>query len=195
MWPVAIGIHAASRIAAALLLLWAFDAIAADTKRNTADDDATFVAGDFPRPALEVTTTKVPRFDSVDMAVMPQQGSGMGLSFGISTFTPTQPLMAPGGLQSHSLDLGVRWRYTLDGTTRFDVTAYRHVPNNDAMSLIESRDPGYGARVEMALGGTQKLQKGFATQKAFIGLQLESGARLYLKRSGGGPMLYYRNTF
>ena len=193
MWPVAVGIHAASRIAAVLLLLWACDAIASDAKRNVAAVDDTLVAGDFPRPALEVTTTRVPRFDSVDMSVMPQQGSGMGLSLGVSTFTPAQPLMAP-GMQSRSLDLGVRWRYTLDGNTRFDVTAYRHVPGNDAMSLIENRDPGYGARVELALG-TQKLQKGFATQKAFVGLQLESGARLYLKRSGGGPMLYYRNSF
>ena len=178
MWPVAIGIHAVSRVAAIMLLFWACDAIAAPAEAA----------------ALEVTTTRVPGFDSLDISVMPQQRSGMGLSFGVSTFTPVQPLFAPPGLQSHSLDLGVHWRYTLDGNYRFDVTAYRHMTGNDAMSLIESRDPGYGARVEMALGSS-KLRKGFATQKAFIGLQLESGARVYLKRSGGGPMLYYRNSF
>jgi hypothetical protein len=135
------------------------------------------------------------RWSRIDFSsLVPQDRSGMGLSLGISSLAGTQSPFAPPAFATHTLDLGVHWRYTLGGDYRFDVTAYRHMPGTDAISLIESRDPGYGARVEMALG-SEKLRKGFVAEKGFVGLQLESGARVTLKRSGGGPMLYYRNSF
>ena len=193
--------HIFARLAAVALLLWACDAIAAATGRGAAQPDATVVAGDFPRPSLEVSTSTMPRLDGVDgaarssrldLSVMPQQHSGIGLSLGINTFSATLPSF--GAPNSQSLDLGLRWRYMLDSHSRVDVTAYRRLPNNDAISLIESRDPSYGARVEMAFG-SNRLRKGFVAEHGFVGLQLESGARLTVKRTGGVPMLYYRNTF
>ena len=93
-----------------------------------------------------------------------------------------------------SVDFGLHWRYTLDSHYRFDVTAYRRGPNPDAISLIESHDPTYGARVELGLGSIGK-SKGFVANKGFLGFQLESGARVTIKRSGGVPMPCSRNTF
>jgi hypothetical protein len=196
MQATAIHTHAVARIAAWTLLLCASDAMALATERSPAQPDATVVAGDFPRPALEVTTSNTPRFDSVETSLMPQQQrSGVGLSFGVTNFAAPRVGFTPPGTLGRTLDLGVHWRYTLDSSTRFDVTAYRRMPdNNDAISLIESHDPSYGARVEMSLG-SDKLRKGFVAEKAFIGIQLEGGARLTVKRSFGGPMLYYRNSF
>ena len=95
---------------------------------------------------------------------------------------------------ARSIDLGVHWRYTFDSSYRFDVTAYRRMPNADAISLIESREPTYGARVEMGFG-SDNLRKGFVADRGFVGLELESGARLGVKRKNGGPMFYYRNAF
>ncbi|HEY8049207.1 MAG TPA: hypothetical protein VIE63_08545 [Ramlibacter sp.] len=197
--------HTAARVmAAALLLLWACDAIALDTEREASAPDATVVAGDFPRPALEVTTSTMPRFGTadgttqasrVDLSVMPRQASGVGLSLGVTRYSAPAAGFAPYPQASQSLDLGLRWRYTLDSSHRFDVTAYRRMPESDAMSMIESRDPSYGARVEMALGGKGQLHRGFVAEHGFVGFQLESGARLTVKRSGGVPMLYYRNSF
>ena len=46
----------------------------------------------------------------------------------------------------------------------------------------------------MGLGSAQ-MSKGFTADKGFVGLQLESGARLGVKRKNGGPMFYYRNAF
>ena len=190
-------------VAVAALLLWACDALATPVPRDAqVNADATVVAAGVPRPALEVTTGTLPSFDveggthasRADVTVMPQSGSGVGLSLGINSAAAPLPGFGPYSQPSESLDLGLRWRYTFDGGQRFDVTAYRRMPQRDALSMVQSRDPSYGARFEMALGAP-KLRKGFVTPHAFIGLQLESGARLTVKRSGGVPMIYYRNKF
>lgn len=202
MHAIAIHTDSAKRMVAVALLLWTCEAVATSSDRTSPPSDATVVAGDFPRPALEVTTTTTPRFDNVDgatrssrvdLSVMPQQASGMGLAIGINSFS-TMPGFAAGPLGSQSLDLGLRWRYVQGSRYRVDFTAYRRMANSDAISLIESRDPSYGARVEMALG-SERLRKGFVAEHGFVGFQLESGARLTVKRSGGVPMLYYRNDF
>jgi len=77
---------------------------------------------------------------------------------------------------------------------RLNITTYRRTPGYDAISLIESRDPAHGVRVEMALGADQ-ARKGFIADHGFVGFQLESNARLGIKKSGGVPGLYYRKGF
>jgi len=68
------------------------------------------------------------------------------------------------------------------------------VQNADALSMIERHEPTYGARVEMGLGQS-RLHKGFVADRGFVGLQLESGARLGVKRVNRAPLIYYRNKF
>jgi hypothetical protein len=154
------------------------------------------------RLQFEVSTSALPRLDGeagsrdsrVDFLILPLRPNSVGLSFGINNRMPgltALPLMP--GVQATSVDLGLHWRYTLDSTYRVDITAWRRTPV-DAMSLIESRDPSYGARVELPMGSTS-MAHGFVADKGFVGVQLEGGARITVKRSRGVPMVYYRNTF
>jgi hypothetical protein len=155
-------------------------------------------------PRLEVDTATLPRFDSVDGALhssrmdvtlLPHRRSGVGFAFGVSSVSGTNSAVAPWASGMPTMDFGVHWRVTLDSNYRFDVTAYRRVQNADAISLIESHDPEYGARVELGLGSIQGRSKGFVSNRGFVGFQLESGARVTIRRKSGGPMLYYRNAF
>jgi hypothetical protein len=129
----------------------------------------------------------------VDVSLFPQQAAGLGAVVGMSGFSARQP--QPLGLQPQrpSVDVGVRWSHKLQ-SQQVDITAWRRMSvEDDAYSLVQARQPVYGARFEMALSGARK--QGFAADLGFIGLQLQSGARISIKRKNGGPMLYYRTTF
>ena len=178
--------------------------LAASFDVYAAPDAMLVAAAELPRPQVEVSTATTPRFDAVDTAtrssrlgvtLLPLRRSAVGLAFGMNSLSGMNPALGPGSAALPSMDFGVHWRYTFDSNFRFDVTAYRRVPNSDAISLIESRDPSYGARIELGLGSIAARSKGFVSDRGFLGFQLESGARVTVKRSGGKPMLYYRNTF
>lgn len=150
----------------------------------------------------EISSTTLPGFDSeapststrLDMTWLPPRRSALGLSFGM-TRTEGLGLGMPAHLgSSQSLDVGLHWRYTMDTNYRIDVTAWRRAVPADALSAIHLREPSYGARVEMRIGRAP-TGTGFVAERGFIGLQLESGARVTLRRSGGRPMLYYRAKF
>jgi hypothetical protein len=152
----------------------------------------------------EVSSTSLPRFEPdggtrtsrIDMTLLPPLRSALGLSLGMTAIDGLG-LGFPANLGSigQSLDVGLHWRYTPDGNYRIDVTAWRRVSPQDAASLIYLREPSaYGARVEMRIGRAP-VEPGFVAQRGFIGFQLESGARITVRRSGGKPMLYYRSNF
>lgn len=162
-------------------------------------------AADRTRPQFEVSSSSLPRFDNtdgathtsrIDMTWLPPRRSALGLSVGmVSLDGPALAPFAPRpGFAPNTVDLGLHWRYTLDSAYRVDVTAWRRLMPADAMTLVQTREPSYGARVEMRLGGGVP-QNGFVAERGFVGLQLESGARVTLKRSGGKPMVYYRSRF
>jgi hypothetical protein len=168
------------------------------------DPPAIVAAADTPRPQVEVSASTLPRFDSVDtaahtsridMTLLPQRRSGLGLAIGVSSLAGANKAIAPWAANVSTLDFGIHWRLTMDSNYRFDVTAYRRAPNSDVISLIENRDPTYGARVELGMGSIKGRSNGFVADRGFLGFQLESGARLTVKRSHGTPMLYYRNSF
>lgn len=103
-----------------------------------------------------------------------------------------QPLAGASALPG-SVDIGLQWRQPLSSQRYVDITAWRRVaPAPDAMSLIQQQDTVYGARVEMKL--TSPSLKRFLSDK-FIGMQLDSGARIGLKKTNGNPTIYYRNQF
>jgi hypothetical protein len=156
------------------------------------------------RPQLEVSASSLPRFENIDgsnrtsridMTWLPPRRTALGLSLGMGTVDDsTLPQFGPRNGSPTTLDLGLRWRHTLDGNYRIDVTAWRRLMPPDALTLVQTREPSYGARVEMSLGsGIPK--SGLVADRGFVGLQLESGARVTLKRSGGKPMIYYRTKF
>lgn len=151
----------------------------------------------------EVSVTSLPRFEPdgatrasrVDMSWLPPRRSALGLSVGLSSIDGLG-IVVPANLGSNgqSMDVGLHWRYTRDSNYRVDVTAWRRMTPVDAASLIHLHEPSYGARVEMRIGRAP-TQPGFVAERGFVGFQLESGARISVRRSGGKPMLYYRTKF
>jgi hypothetical protein len=167
-------------------------------------EPVTVAAADIPQRQFEISGSSLPRFDSsdnatqsnrIDLALMPSSRSGVGVALGLTSLSGSRwNSLAPArNPASPAVDVGLQWRYTLDSNYRIDVSAWRRMPGNDAIALIESREPSYGARVEMQMGASRS--KGFTADKGFLGFQLESGARISVKRKNGGPMFYYRNAF
>jgi len=155
---------------------------------------------------LEVTAATLPRFDPVDSAtsasrldlsLLTARPSAVGLAVGMSNLSPqnTPAPTALGAAVRPALDVGVHVRHTLDSNHQIDVTAYRRMTQQpDAYMLVQQQQPRYMARVEMNLNNSRKKAP-LVADKGFLGVQLDSGARLSLRRKNGGPMLYYRNTF
>jgi hypothetical protein len=157
---------------------------------------------DQPQVRVELRTTTLPRLEAqdaggqaqrVDLSLMPANSGGVGAVVGLSGYGGGA---SPLGLQTQrtSLDIGLRWSHTLRSQEQLDITAFRRMNNSpdDAYTLTQMRDPVYGARVELNLAG-KKNRLGF--DRGLFGLQLESGARISIRRKDGGPMVYYRSNF
>lgn len=154
-----------------------------------------------PSMRVQVQTSALPRIDAldsgfqaprVDVALFPSpQATGLSAVFGLSTPRPGI-LLQP--TANNSVDLGLRWTQRLQGRHLIDVTAWRRMnAEHDAATLLQMRNPTvYGARVELNL---KPVRKAGLTFDRGIGLQLESGARISIKRKNGGPMVYYRTSF
>ena len=150
---------------------------------------------------LEVNASSVPRLENqdvgfqaprVDLSLAPQK-RGLGVVFGMSGFSAHPTIQPNAFAPSASMDLGLRWRQVV-ASKQVDVTAWRRMSTDeDAYSLIQQRQPMYGARVEMKLDDARK--SGFMALRGFLGFQLESGAKISVKRKDGRPMVYYRTSF
>jgi hypothetical protein len=151
---------------------------------------------------LEVYSSTLPRLDAqdsgfqaprVDLSLSPHSRSGLGVVLGMSNFGPRSAIQPNNFASAPSMDLGLRWRQVV-ASKQVDVTAWRRMSTDqDAYSLIQQRQPVYGARVEMKLddGGKSRL----SAVGGFLGFQLESGAKIAVKRKDGRPMIYYRTSF
>lgn len=157
-----------------------------------------------PRDApllLEVRSADVPRLDMADaplstsrlsLTVMPQARSAVGLSLGLNASNvPGIHSLAP-DTQRRALDIGVLLRHTLQNQQHIDVMAWKRLQPEDAYTLAQMQQPTYGARVELNLA---PARTGFVADRGFLGVQLQGGARITLKRKDGMPMVYYRTTF
>lgn len=153
-----------------------------------------------PNPAsrFELSASSIPNFDSgeaarstrLDMIWLPPRRPSVGLALGLTSndgmgFRPFGTSAAP------AVDLGVHWRY--DDLYRIDVSAWRRMPTQDAPALNQDRQSSYGARLEMQMN--KSSARSFRIDHGFLGMQLEGGARIGVRRSGGHPMLYYRTSF
>jgi hypothetical protein len=155
-------------------------------------------------PQLEMSARSLPRFDNtdgathssrIDMSLLAPRPSALGLSLGMTSLEgPGMSAGRPFASASPGLDVGLHWRYTSESNYRFDVTAWRRMNAVDTATLIQNRESTYGARVEMRVASVPK--SGFVADRGFLGFQLESGARITLRKGGGGkPMVYYRTKF
>lgn len=154
-----------------------------------------------PGLRMQVQTSAVPRIDTqeagfqaprVDVSVGAANASGKGVGAVLGLSSPpsaTAAAATPQGLQPRTaVDMGLR--YTQG---QVDVTGWRRMNAAEgAQAVVDPMEPVYGARVEMNLGS----RKGpFAFEKGFLGLQMEGGGRITVKRKNGGAMVYYRNNF
>jgi len=153
------------------------------------------------RAQFEISTSSVPRFDAdgqqrtprIDMTLLSRNRPSLGLSLGVSNFDGSPfaggaPLAAPGP----SADIGLHWRSSSNGNYDVEVSAWRHLATPDALEMVLQRQASYGARFEMQLPSPHH---GFVADRGFLGMQLESGARITVRRKEHVPMLYYRNQF
>lgn len=151
---------------------------------------------------MEVNTSSVPRLDAqensfqaprVDLSLLPPGGNGLGFAVGMSGLSQRDvPAPTFGPAARPNLDVGLRYRQTVD-SRQVDITAWRRMTQPQDVSLLAQQNaPLYGARVEMKLSPAKTP---LFADKGFVGFQLESGARIQLRRSQGRPMVYYRNTF
>lgn len=189
--------------AAAALLLAAFNAFAQEEGPPALAASAAIPQERARALQMEVSASMLPRFDNIDgssrnsridMSWLPPRRSALGLSVGMTSMDG--PALAAGSATAGTaanVDLGLHWRYTLDSQHRIDVKAWRRMPPGEVADLVQSRQPTYGARVEMQLGSAPRT--GFVADRGFLGLQLEGGARITVRRSGGRPMIYYRTRF
>jgi hypothetical protein len=153
---------------------------------------------------IAISASNLPRFDNfdgssrtqqrLDMALLSPGRSAFGVTMGITGLSPTRPGFNAGAADSlPGVNLGLQYRYMFDNNRRIDITAWREMGRpNDALSMVQSRDAGFGARVEMQLAGSRSP---LVAERGFVGVQLDGGARIALRRSGGKPMVYYRSKF
>lgn len=152
---------------------------------------------------MEVQTSTLPRLESqdsgfqaprVDLSLFPTRPTALGNLGPVLGFSNLGARHGHLGLAPDrpSVDLGLRWTHRLPGRHQIDVMAWRRLNTpDDAYTMTLVRPPVYGARVEMNLKpASSKLFQG-----GFVGLQLQSGAKISIKRKNGGPMIYYRTTF
>ena len=186
----------------AFLLVVSLPAVRAQEARAAEREVVVAQAHVEPPMRLQVQTSTLPRLDAqdsgfqaprVDLSLTPLTASGSGLGAVVGLASPSS-LGAPGLQPRTSVDLGLRWTQRLQSQHRIDITAWRRMNMpDDAYSLVQMREPVYGARVEMNLSGGRK--SGLLFDTGFIGMQLEGGARITVKRKDGRPMVYYRTTF
>lgn len=196
---------------ACLGLLLATGAATAADPANRTSDTATFTPtplaatdGAMPVPGsvIEISSSSLPRFDNVDgrteqrvdMALLSPGRASFGVTMGITGLSPSRYAFNAGpGDGLSGVNMGLQWRYTVDNNLRVDIKAWREMGRaSDALALVQSRDPGYGARVELQMSGSSSP---LVLERNFVGMRLDSGARITIKRSMGRPMLYYRNQF
>ena len=208
--------HQASRLAAgcvcAGLLLGAGAALAAEPVA-WASETASFTpvplaAADGAVPmsgsVIEISTSNLPRFDNfdgstrtqqrIDMALLSPGKSAFGVTMGVNGLSPSRFGLNAGANDGLTgVNLGLQWRYIFDNNRRVDIRAWRELGRpNDALAMIQSREAGYGAQVEMQLAGSRSP---LVAERGFVGLQLDGGAKIGLRRSAGRPMVYYRTRF
>jgi hypothetical protein len=153
-----------------------------------------------PPLRMEIRTSTVPRLDGqdsgfqsprVDISFATPDGRGLSPLFGLSGIGPG-PNSAGVQAQRLILDFGLRLTHALQNQ-RVDITAWRRMnAPDDVYTLAVTRQPLYGARLELDLPSSKT---GLALDQGFIGMQLEGGARITIKRKDGRPMVYYRTAF
>jgi hypothetical protein len=144
-------------------------------------------------PRFEVTAEPVARLDGVQPSTRIEAigwAAGDVHAFGVAVGSQTDrvsvvPWQSPQA--ENSLNIGLRWRSTLNDRRRVDVAAWRQV------AAAADERPGVTTRIEMQF--TSPRSSVGLSDLGAIGMQLDGNAKLQLKIRRGKPMFYYRSKF
>ena len=120
-----------------------------------------------PGSVIEISTSNLLRLDNfggsnrtqqrLDMALLSPGRASFGVTMGMTGLSPSRYGFNAGAMEGPTgVNLGLQYRYIFDNNRRVDITAWREMGRtNDALTMVQSRDNGYGARVEMQLAGVR----------------------------------------
>ncbi len=112
----------------------------------------------------------------------------------LQTSRPLDPVQmvqqAQGVRHDDSLSLGLRWRPQLIAGHTLGMSVWRQVTPVPSLAGVLSRDPGYGAQVELQLASER-----MAALRDLVGLKFNNGARLSLRRKSGQTTITFRMQF
>lgn len=116
---------------------------------------------------------------------LPAQGTAVGLGLDVNAPAVHGP--------QRGTDLSLRWRTVLPGGEWLHVSAWHALVPASAAAGLASSAPTMGTRLELHLKPAPVF--GFMAEARAIGLQLDGGAKITLKRRNGGLMVQYRMQF
>lgn len=96
-----------------------------------------------------------------------------------------QGMRAPG-----QLNLALRWRQQSLGGHAVDASIWHSLTADPGLTDPADTEPLYGAQVEMELRSDRK-----AALRDLLGMKLDNGARISLRRRNGQMAIYYRVQF
>jgi hypothetical protein len=98
-----------------------------------------------------------------------------------------------GAMGSPSLDIALQWRPVAVQGQQIDITAWHRITPAPAFTNFDGpREANFGARIELAIASAKSRP---FKDSQFLGLQLDNGAKIMLRRKNGNPTLYYRVQF
>jgi len=131
-------------------------------------------------------TEPAPRLPKVDLALLvpsPTLQPSRPLD-------PLQMLQQAQGARPESLSLALHWRPVPIAGHTLDISVWRRVTPVSSLTGALSRDPGYGAQVELQLA-TERM----AALRDLLGVKLGNGARISLRRKSGRTTINFRMQF
>lgn len=183
-------------VAALLLCLSGLSAMAQDVRLPVGGSGA---RGD-ARGRIELSASSLPAFGTgdassrstrVDMIWLPPRHPNLGLALGLTTVDGSAFLPPGSTSTAPAVDLGLHWRH--DSVYRVDVSAWMRMASApDAATLLQDPQPNFGARLEMKMNSARHS---LFADRGILGLQLDGGARIGVRRYAGHPMIYYRTSF
>ncbi|HSW20456.1 MAG TPA: hypothetical protein VLJ86_24750 [Ramlibacter sp.] len=144
--------------------------------------------------ALAQQTEPASPWSGVSLAAVATPGGATADKLSLMLQPSTARPLAPTG-QPAALDLAVRWQSPSSMGHKVDVLAWRRltpVPTGAAPGLEDAGSPEYGARIEMLIASARARP---ANDAIFLGMKLDNGGRIMLRRKNGNPTVYYRVQF
>jgi len=144
-------------------------------------------SGPLTMATLVSTPEMAPRLPKIDLALL----APVAMLHESRPVDPVRMLQQMQGARTDgSLSLGLLWRPQLTAGHTLDISVWRQVTPVPSLIGALSRDPGYGAQVEL-----QVASERMAALRDLVGFKFSNGARLSLRRKSGQTTITFRMQF